>query len=269
MLAEFIVMFRESLEVAFVVGIILAYLHKTKNQNYEKHVWLGISAGLVLSIALAVVFQSLKGGFEANEQLFEGVFMIATSALVSWLILWVVKQKKVVENLQQEVKLKLEKKETLGLFLLALSATLREGVEAVLFLAGIFVNTGAISLIGGFIGIVAAVAVGILVFEYAVKFNLGRFFKVTTTILVLLAAGLFSQGLHELQEAKILPTWMENVYDINPPQNADGSYPVLHEKGVIGSIFKGLVGYDGDPSDLQVFGYTAYLLGVYILYKRF
>lgn len=263
MLAEFIVMFRESLEVAFVIGIMLAYLHKTKNQEYEKHIWLGAAAGLVISIALAYFFQFISGGFEANEELFEGVFMIITSALVTLLVFWIVKQKKIVETLQKEVAVKLEKNETFGLFLLSLTATLREGVEAVLFMAGIYINTGAISLIGGFVGVAAAVFVGVLVFEYAIKFNIGLFFKITTLILVLLAAGLFSQGLHELQEAKILPViWTEHVYSLP----LDKTNP-LHEKGTIGSILKGLVGYDTSPSDLQVLGYAAYLITVYGIYK--
>jgi high-affinity iron transporter len=268
MIAEFIVMFRESLEVAFVIGIILAYLHKTKNQEHEKHVWLGFSTAIVLALVIAYLFQFVQGGFEANEELFEGIFMIITAALVSWLILWIVKQKKIVENLQNDVKIALEKKETSALFLLALTATLRESVEAVLFMYGILINTGGISLLGGLIGLVAAVIVGILVFEYSIRFNIGLFFRITTVILVLLAAGLFSQGLHELQEAKVLPTWTEHVYDVNPPLYPDGTYPVFHEKGAVGGIFKGLVGYDGNPSDLQIAGYAAYLVVMYLIYRK-
>lgn len=266
MIAEFIVIFRESLEVSFVIGIILAYLHKTKNGQYEKHIWLGVAAGILFSIVLAFVFEQF-GGFEKSEPLFEGLFMVLTAALVSWLILWVVKQKKIVENLQKDVKVALEKKETIGLFVLGFSASLREGVEAVLFMAGIFSTTGTLSIVGAILGMAAAIIIGILVFEYSVKFNIGLFFKITTAILILLSAGLFSQGIHELQEAKVLPTYVEHIYDINPPQNADGTYPGLHEEGAIGSIFKGLVGYDGDPSDLQVIGYFLYILAIFGYYQ--
>lgn len=268
MIAEFIVMFRESLEVAFVIGVMLAYLHKTKNEEHEKHVWLGVGAAVVSSLLLAYLFQYVQGGFEANEALFEGFFMIATAALVSWMILWIVKQKRIVESLQADLRHALEKKETLALFFLAFSATLRESVEAVLFLYGIMLNTGAVSILGGIIGLAAALIVGILVFEYSIRFNIGLFFGITTAILVLLAAGLFSQGLHELQEAGLLPVWVEHVYDINPPLDPDGTYPLLHEKGAVGGIFKGLVGYDGNPSDLQVIGYAFYLVAIFIAYKK-
>lgn len=267
-LAEFIVMFRESLEVAFVVGIMLAYVHKTRNEDMEKHIYIGVAAGIVASAVLAYGFQFIQGGFEANEVLFEGVFMVITAALVTWLIMWMTKQKKFVEKIHWEMKAKLDKKESFGLFALAAISTLREGVEAVLFMAGIYLNTGALSLVSSLLGVIVAVGIGILVFEYAIKFNLNLFFRLTAFILVLLAAGLFSQGLHELQEAKLLPTWVEHVYDINPAQNADGTYPPLHEKGDIGGIFKGLVGYDGNPSDLQVLGYLGYVGAVYYLYRR-
>ncbi len=268
MIAEFIVMFREGLEVAFVIGLILAYLHKTNNSIYEKHVWVGVSAGLVISIALAFAFQFIEGGFSQHEELFEGIFMIATALLVSWLILWIIKQRKVVEHLHKDIQKKLDKKETFGIFLLSLSATLREGVEAVLFMAGISVNTGDLSLFAGFLGLAASVIVGILVFEYSMKFNIGTFFKASTFVLVLLAAGLFSQGVHELQETGLIPTLNEHIYDINPPINADGSYPALHEKGSVGSIFKGLVGYDGAPSLLQALAYLSYLAGIFIIFKK-
>ncbi|MEW6722263.1 MAG: FTR1 family protein [Candidatus Micrarchaeota archaeon] len=267
MLAEFIVMFRESLEAAFVVGIVLAYLHKTGNEEQEKHVWLGVASGIVLSLALAFAFQHVKGGFEENEELFEGAMLIATSALVSWLILWIVKQKEVVKNLRKDVQVALDSRQAMGIFLLSASAVLRESVEAVLFMYGIYINTGALSLLGGLLGMAAAVLLGILMFEYAVRFNIGVFFKATTLVLVLLAAGLFSQGIHELQEAGALPVWVEHVYDINPAPNPDGTFPPLHEKGAVGSILKGLVGYDGDPSGLQVLGYFSYLLAIYGIYR--
>jgi len=267
MLAEFIVLFRESLEVSFVVGIILAYLHRTGNEDQEKHVWLGVSVGILLSIALAGIFLILKADFESNEPLFEGFFMVVTAGLVTWLLMWMAKQRNVAERLRGDTQAAIAKGSTGGIFFLALVATLREGIEAVLFMAGIFASTGALSLLGAFIGIAAAVAVGFLVFEYAVKFNIGLFFRVTAIVLVLLAAGLFSQGVHELQEAKVLPVWVEHVYDINPPLNQDGSYPALHDHGTVGSILRGLVGYDGAPSALQVLGYFGYLGAVYMLYR--
>lgn len=262
-LAEFIVLFREALEVAFVVGIILAYLHKTKNEEYEKHVWLGVATGVFISILLAYAFGFSEEIFEQSEELFEGVFMVVTALFVTWLVVWIAQQKKVVESLQRDVQKRIEQGSPFGLFLLATVATFREGVEAVLFLAGISLTTGGISILGALLGIAAAIVVGVLVFEYAMRFNINLFFKATTAILVLLAAGLFSQGLHELQEAHILPVWVEHVYEL-PFQKTD----LLGEKGAVGSVLKGLLGYDTNPSDLQVIGYLLYVAGVYAYYKK-
>ena len=260
MLAEFIVMFRESLEVAFVVGIMLAYLQKTKNIEHEKHVYLGVAAAVVTSIILAYLFQFVQGGFEANEALFEGTFMLIAAVLVTWLVLWMAQQKKFVDNLKDQIKVALDNKQTTAIFMIAFASTLREGVEVVLFMTGIYLSTGTLSVIGGIVGMVAAVVLGILVFEYAMKFDTKLFFQVTTILLILLAAGLVSHGVHELEEAKILPSIIEHVYDINPPVNIDGTYPLLHEKGVIGSILRGLFGYDGNPSLLTLLSWSLYLV---------
>ncbi|MFH1520120.1 MAG: FTR1 family protein [Candidatus Micrarchaeota archaeon] len=267
-LAEFTVLFREVLESAFVIGIMLTYLTKTKNSKYNKFVWGGALVGIFLSVLVAYTFQFSIESFEQYEEIFEGTFMIVTSLLVTGMILWIIKQKHIVESIKGDIKIKLDNGQPIGLFVLSAISVLREGVEVILFLAGIFLTTGTLSLIGGVLGAIAALITCILIFNYAVKFNIGLFFKATAAVLVLLAAGLFSQGLHELQEAKILPEWIEHVYDLNLQQNADGTYPIFHEKGIFGGTLKGLIGYDTNPSDLQVIGYLAYLGCAYWVYTR-
>ena len=99
-LPEFIVMFRESLEIAFIIGIMLAYLHKTKT-NTQKNIWIGAALGIISSIALAYGFSFVKGGFAANEELFEGFFMVITAGLVTWFILWMINQRRFVQKLER------------------------------------------------------------------------------------------------------------------------------------------------------------------------
>ncbi len=268
MLAEFIVMFRESIEAALIVGIMLAYLHKTKNQEHEKHIYLGVAWGIVASIALAYAFQFVQGGFEAHEELFEGVFMITATILLTWFILWMMKNKNIAEEIRNEVKVTLDSKQTTALMFLAFTAVFREGVEAVLFMAGIEVATGGVSILGGLLGVVAALVLGYLMFERAMRFNVGAFFRITTIFLIFIAAGLFSYGVHELSEVGIFPPLIEHVWDINPPQNPDGSYPLFHENGLIGSMAKALFGYDGNPSLLRVLSYIAYLGAVYLVSRK-
>lgn len=102
----------------------------------------------------------------------------------------------------------------------------------------------------------------------SIKINLKKFFNLTSFLLILFAAGLVAYGIHELQEAKIIPTVRESLWDINPPINPDGTYPLLHEKGYVGSILKGLFGYNGNPSLIEVAGYFIYLTLVFGLWRK-
>ncbi|MDO8339797.1 MAG: FTR1 family protein, partial [Candidatus Burarchaeum sp.] len=134
----------------------------------------------------------------------------------------------------------------------------------VLFLGGIGISTGAVNAFGVFAGAALALLLAYVVFRSIVKLDVKLFFQVTGALLILLAAGLLSQGVHELQEASVLPTIIEHVYDINPPMNSDGTYPPLHEKGALGAVAKGVVGYDGNPSLLQIVSYVGYVVLAYL-----
>ncbi|MCK4755850.1 FTR1 family protein, partial [candidate division WOR-3 bacterium] len=109
---------------------------------------------------------------------------------------------------------------------------------------------------------------GYLIFIGSMKINIKKFFDITSILLILFAAGLVAQGIHELQEAKIIPTVIEHLWDINPLVNTDGSYPLLHEKGYIGSILKGLFGYNGNPALIEVLSYLAYGTIVFMLWRK-
>jgi len=92
-------------------------------------------------------------------------------------------------------------------------------------------------------------------FANLAKVNLHTIFKITSILLVLFAAGLMAHGVHEFQEAGALPLLTEQAWDLNPPENADGSLPALHEKRLDRRIAKGLFGYNGNPSWLEVLSY--------------
>ena len=112
------------------------------------------------------------------------------------------------------------------------------------------------------LGIVSAIAIAWALFKGMVRFNMKKFFNISSTLLILFAAGLLAHGTHELQEAGVVPIVVEHVFDINPeaPLADEGIYPALHEKGVIGSVFKSLFGYNGNPSLIEILSYLAYLL---------
>ena len=269
MIASFIITFREALEAALIVGIVLGYLAKTNQTRYNRVVYLAIGAAIAASIAGALAFTRIAGGFTGRvEQIFEGAAMLIGAALLTTMILWMMKQRHVAAELRERVAAEVAESHRLGLFALVFVSVLREGIETVIFLgAASFVSAGN-SLIGALAGLLAAGVLGYAIFAGSMKLDLRKFFTVTSILLILFAAGLVAHGVHELQEAGIVPVVVEHVWDINPALNPDGSYPLLHENGLVGSILMTLVGYNGNPSLLEVASYVGYLLLVFGLWRR-
>jgi high-affinity iron transporter len=269
MIASFIITFRETLEAALIVGIVLSYLARTNQTKYNKVVYLGVAAAIVASIMGALLFTSLVGGFTGRaEEVFEGVTMLIGAALLTTMILWMMKQRHIAAELQDRVATEVAEANRLGLFLLFFVAVLREGIETVIFLGAASLVSTNNSLIGAAAGILVAILAGYAIFAGSMRLDLRKFFTITSILLILFAAGLVAHGVHELQEAGVLPTLVEHGWDINPPVNPDGTYPLLHEQGYVGSILKGLFGYNGNPSLLEVLSYLGYLVLVFVLWRR-
>ncbi len=269
MLQSLIITFRETLEVALIVGIILGYLARTKQTKYNNVVYVGIISGIVASIIVAVLFTKLAGGFTGRaEEIFEGITMLIGALLLTTMIIWMMKQKHMTKALEHKVNKELVDAHKSGLFLLVFISVLREGVETVIFLGAASFVSSSNNMTGALAGIVGAVMLGYALFVGSMKMNIKKFFNITGILLILFAAGLVAHGIHELEEAKIIPTVMEHVWDMNPPVNPDGSYPILHEKGYIGSILAGLFGYNGNPSLTEVLGYAMYLIIIAVFWKN-
>jgi len=268
MIESFIITFRETLEVALIIGIILGYLSRTKQTRFNNIVYIGIVSGIIASIIGALLFNYLTGGFSGRaEEIFEGTTMLIGAFLLTTMIFWMMRQKQISRQLEHKVETRIHKAKKFGLFLLVFVAVLREGIETVIFLgAASFVSTNN-NLIGALTGIIAAIFLGYLIFVGSMKINIKKFFNITSIILILFAGGLVAHGVHEFQEAGIIPSLIEHIWDINPSINPNGSYPLFHEKGYIGSILKGLFGYNGDPSLIEILSYLIYLIMVFIIWK--
>ncbi len=269
MIPSFIITFREVLEAALVVGIILSYLVRVKQTKYNNIVYVGIFSGIIASIIGALLFTILAGGFTGRaEEIFEGITMLVGSLLLTTMILWMMKQKHIARELENKVAAELTKAYKFGLFSLVFVAILREGIETVIFLRAASLVSTQNTMIGALAGIIAAMLLGYAIFLGSRKINIKKFFNITSILLILFAAGLVAHGVHELQEATIIPTVSEHIWDINPPVNTDGSYPILHEKGYIGSILKSLFGYNGNPSLIEVLSYLIYIFLVIVLWRN-
>jgi high-affinity iron transporter len=259
MATAFLLVFREVLEAVLVVGIILGYLRRTGRGALSRYVWIGVGGGVAASVAGALAFELLAGGFEGRaEQMFEAVTMLAGAALLTTAIVWLARTARRAE-VEEAVEARLSGSVWSGLAMLAAVSVLREGIELVIFLGASRFGTGSGDLAGALLGFAAAITLGLVVFIAAIRVNLRAFFGATNVLLVLFAAGLVARGLHELVEVGALPALIDSLWDVNPPVRPGGGIPAFHEDGTVGSILKSLFGWNGNPSALEVIGWLVYL----------
>uniref|UniRef100_A0A7V1EH92 High-affinity iron transporter n=1 Tax=candidate division WOR-3 bacterium TaxID=2052148 RepID=A0A7V1EH92_UNCW3 len=258
MISSFLITFREALEVALIIGIILGYLVRTSQTEYNNVVYIGVASGIVASIIGALLFTTIAGGLTGRtEEIFEGIAMLVGSFLLTTMILWM-KQKHIARELEHRVGIELSEAHKFGLFLLVFVSVVREGIETVIFLGAAGFVSANNNLVGAIAGIIVAIFLGYAMFIGSRKINIKKFFNITGILLILFAAGLLAYGIHELHEAKIIPTIIEHIWDINP---------ILNENGHIGSILKELFGYNGNPSLIEVLSYIVYLGFISIIWR--
>ena len=268
MLASFLITFREALEAALIIGIIAAYVAKIGRKDLYRYIYAGIIGAIVASMAVALVFKFVYGEFEgAAEELFEGGAALTAAVVLTYMIFWMAHNSKQIKGeLHEKIDISVSRGEMLGVAVLSFIAVFREGVETVLFLGTLAINAPFDTIIGFILGVAVVVFLSFVMFKGIYRLDVSKFFKYTSILLILFSAGLTAYGVHELNEAGIIPPVIEHVWDINPPQNPDGSYPALHEKGIIGSSLKALVGYNGNPSLTEVFAYIGYwiIIGIFV-----
>ena len=243
---------RETLEVAIVVGIILSFLTKTDQQFFKKYVWSGVGAGVAISVLVAVILEIFFNGFEGRtEALFEGILMLVTAGFITWMIMWVHRQKDLAEGIKEKVASHVGKGYGLGIFFLVATSVFREGTEIVLYLksSGLAGQSG--QFYGAVFGILSAVILGYALFRYALRVNLSVVFNVTSVFLVMFAAGLVAHGVHEFQELRILP-----IFSFDPVFNISH---IIDNKGIVGSFLRTLFGYTSTPTLLELLSYGSFV----------
>src|SRR3954469_7981769 len=219
MLATYLIGLREGLEATLVVSILLAFLVKSDRRDRIKQVWAGVAAAIALSVffgwMLSYTETTLLKDYKQQE-IFEAVTSIAAVCFVTWMIFWM---RRAARGIAGELRNKLEDALAVGSFavgFMAFLAVVREGLETSLIfysaVQGANLDGGPLyALIGG---VATSIAIGYLMFATAVRINLSVFFTVTGTLLILVAAGIFKYGIHDLQEARILPGIDNLAYSI-------------------------------------------------------
>ncbi len=263
-----IVSLREGIEIALILAIMLSYLRGTKQPELKRYIYGGAFLAIASSITVAFVLGGIWGIFEGPTlALFEGSVVLIAAFLLTTMVLWMWQAGSgIASEIEGSMAEQTAMKSGVGLLLLSFALILREGVELVLFTTALAIQDGAITYLGITLGLSVALVVGVLMYIGSVKISMKKLFNWTSVLLVLFAAGMIAYGIHELQEAGLLLFGPLELWDINPPVLPDGSYPLLHEKGLVGGLIKSLFGYNGNPSALELVGYISYIALVSLYY---
>jgi high-affinity iron transporter len=262
MLGNALIGLREGLEASLVVSILVAFLVKTDRRDELPRVWLGVGVAVAVSVgvtlALTLTQQALT--FEAQEAL-GGSLSIVAVGFVTWMIFWM---RRNARTLSSDLRGRLDEAIRMGPVAVVAMAALavgREGLETAVFFFAAAQAAGQTTepLIGFLIGITVAVLLAYLLYRGAVRINLGRFFTVTGFFLVFVAAGILAYGVHDLQEAAILPGLTTLAFDVSAAIPPDSWY---------GTLLKGFFNFSPQTTVLEAIAWTAYVAVVLTLFLR-
>ncbi len=265
--ASFVITLRETMEAALIVGILLAYLSKTNNDKLKKDVWVGTAFAVLASVVGAIIFNLVLGGFEGDaEKLFEGIVMTVAAVVLTWMIVWMFTNANTLQfELEQKTDVVLSNESRYALVGLAFVSVFREGIETVLFLTSVGSEEGVVAeTFGAITGIVIATILAVLFFRGTYDLNIKKFFNITSVILILFAAGLFSHAIHEFQElgyfGEVTNFWNKVRWDTKG---------ILNDKDDgFGSLMRALLGYQDTPSLLEILSYVFYWIMIALMFIR-
>jgi high-affinity iron transporter len=267
-LANYLIGLREGLEAALVVSILVAYLVKTDRRRLLPRVWLGVALAVGISVAftLALGLQSRQLTFTMQETV-GGILSIIAAAFVTWMIFWMAgAARSIAGDLRGRVDAAADSR--WSLVLVAFLAVGREGLETALILwTATRTATGrdlptsapvtAEPLVAAVLGIATAVVLGYLVYRGAVSINLTKFFTWTGVLLIFVAAGVLSYGMHDLQEAGILPGLGSVMFDVSD---------VLPPGSVVATLLKGFFNFSPQTTWVEGLVWLAYVAVVLPLF---
>jgi len=268
--ASFLITLREALEAALILSIIAAYLRKVGHPEASRYLYLGIASATLASVCFAWVLQTLYGGlFGAYESLFEGTAALVASGFLTYMIFWMTKNARNIKGeLERRLELALSTGQLLGVAAIAFITVFREGIETVLFLTAIFFADPSGTTLGFMLGIVAVGALSLLITKSTFRLNLRSFFKYTSMMLLLFAAGLIGFASHELAETAEtmglnLGPLGEKAFSVNVAASS-----MLNEKGSLGSLLSTLLGYTLSPESVRLAAYLGYwfVIGGYLIF---
>lgn len=262
MLGNFLIGLREGLEAALVVSILVAYLVKSGRRHQLRWIWLGVGAAVLLSVGLTVGLglQSRQLTFKTQE-LLGGVLSIIAAAFVTWMIFWMATAAK---HIAGDLRGRID--DAAGrwwsLSLVAFLAVGREGMETALIL---WSNTrvaidrdlpegapvSSTPLVGASLGLLTAVVLGYLIYRGAISLNLTVFFTWTGFFLILVAAGVLSYGVHDLQEAGVVAGLNSHLFDVSH---------IIPPSSWYGTVLKGILNFSPQTTHWEAAAWISYVV---------
>jgi high-affinity iron transporter len=257
-LASYLIGLREGLEATLVVSILVAYLVKSGRRRQLLPLWAGVTAAVALSVLsgalLTYTETTLLADFRSRE-LFEAVTSILAVVLVTWMVFWM---RRTARRLKGHLTGRLEAAIGVGSLAvagIAFLSVVREGLETTLlfYAAAQGATTTATPLLAITAGVLTAVVIGVGLYAGAIRIDLARFFTVSGVLLVFVAAGILKYGVHDLQEAAVLPGLDVLAFDVSG---------VLDPNSWYGATIAGIFNITAAPTVLETVAYAAYLVPV-------
>lgn len=260
MLAAALVVFREVLEAALIVSVVLAATQGIKGRIAT--VCGGIAAGIIGALIVALFTGQIAGAFAGNgQEYFSAAILFSVTALLTWHIVWMNSHGR---TLVQEMRSTCDavrngEKDLIVLGVVIALAVLREGAEIVLFMHGMFESGNAGDVLTGFgLGLGSGLVVGAALYWGFTKIPVGSLFTSTNILLMLIAAGMAAKGAGKLIQAGVLPSIQDSVWDTSH---------ILSESSVVGEFLSALIGYMEQPSAMQLCFYAATIFGIMLLMR--
>jgi high-affinity iron transporter len=264
-IATYVIGLREGLEAALIVGIVAAFLRQQGHARALRHVWAGVIIAVLFCASAGIALQVLNQELPQRQQeMLETVVGLFAVGIVTFMIVWMRRHARGLKaELEAHAARALETGSVWALVAMAFFAVLREGFETAVFLLASFqastneLDAGA----GALLGLLTAVLIGAGLYRGAIKINLARFFKVTSVVLVVIAAGLLSTTVHTAHEADWFNSFQAPALDL--------SWLVVPGT-VTSSLLTGMLGLQPLPTYAEAGIWVIYVVPMllYVLWPR-
>lgn len=266
MLIPFLIMLREGIEAALIVGIVAGYLRQSGRAAWLPAVWAGALLAALLCLALGLALDAASAEFpQARQELFEAVVALVAVGMLTWMVLWMSKAARSIKSeLHGKVDAALAENgrfQGMALVGMVFLAVGREGLESVFFLLATFqqdVGWGVPA--GAMLGLAAAILVGWAIYRGGARLNLARFFQWTSVFILFVAAGLLAGAVKAFHEAGLWNHLQHRVWNLSGVLPADSP---------LGTLLAGFFGYQDAPSLGALLAWLGFLLpALFLLFTR-